>query len=175
MQAAWFMTLFIFAVVFFLIFFAIYFFRPRKDDKIIPESLGGQDSVDPEDIVLRSPRAEPNWPASIQTDEGENLAVNVANISRGSAFIHCADPLPVGNKFQLTIDIPNRQPMKVEAEVIWSNAHLPKSKVVNRGMGIRLIGAHTDDIRFIDNTIKNHPSVSDPGAKVELDDKDSAS
>jgi hypothetical protein len=169
MQAAWFMTLFIFSVVFFLIFFAIYFFRPRKDDKIVPESLVSQESVDPEGIVLRSPRAEPNWPARVQTGGGENINVFVANISRGSAFLSCDNPLPVGDTFHLTIDIPGRQAMKVEAEVIWSNAHLPESKVLKRGMGIRLINVDSDDILFINNTIQNNPASSDPAAGVELD------
>jgi Tfp pilus assembly protein PilZ len=173
MQAAWFVTLFVFSVVFFLLFVAVYFFRPKKDDKIVPESLV-RESVDPEDIVSRSPRAEPNWPARLQTAAGGDLAVNVANISRGSAFITCANPLPVGDTFHLTIDIPDRQAMQVEAEVIWSNAHLPEAKVLKRGMGIRLIGADADDIRFISNTINNHPALSDPGAGAELDDKSSA-
>jgi Tfp pilus assembly protein PilZ len=175
MQAAWFMTLFVFSIVFFLVFIVIYFFRPRKDDKIVPESLMVQESADPEDIVPRSPRAEPNWSAMVQTADGENLAVNVANISRGSAFVSCANPLPVGDTFQLTIDIPERQPIKVKAEVIWSNGHLPESKVVKRGMGIRLVGADTDDIQFLDSTIKNHPALSDPGAGADSEDKSSAS
>jgi hypothetical protein len=173
MQAAWFVTLFVFSIVFFLLFFAVYFFRPKKDDKIVPESLV-QESVDPEDVVSRPPRAEPNWPARLQTAAGEKLAVKVANISRGSGFITCASPLPVGDTFHLTIDIPDRQPMQVEAEVIWSNAHLPESKVIKRGMGIRLIGADADDIRFISNTIKNYPARSDPSAGINLDDKSSA-
>lgn len=173
MQTAWFVTLFIFSIVFFLVFFAVYFFRPRKDDKIIADSLV-RESVDPEDVVPRSPRAEPNWPARIQTADGEKRAVNVANISRGSGFITCANPLPVGDTFHLTIDIPDRQPMQVEAEVIWSNAHLPESKVIKRGMGIRLIGAAADDISFISNTINNHPAISNPGAGIQPDDKSSA-
>ena len=98
MQAAWFMTLFIFSVVFFLVFFTVYFFRPRKDDKIVPETLA-QDPIDPEEIVVRSPRAEPNWPALVKTKAGESLAVSIANISEGSAFVSCDNPLPVGDLF----------------------------------------------------------------------------
>jgi Tfp pilus assembly protein PilZ len=174
MQAAWFVTLFVFSIIFFLVFFVIYFFRPRKDDKIVPESLVMPESSDPEDIIPRSPRAEPNWPARALTENGENLAVNIANISRGSAFVSCTNPLPVGDTFQLTIDIPERQPIKVKAEVIWSNGHLPESKVLKRGMGIRLIGADIDDIQFIDNTIKNHPVLSDPSIGTDQEDKDPA-
>ena len=62
MQAAWFMTLFIFSIVFFLVFFVIYFFRPKKDDKIIPETLA-REPVNDAEVPPRSPRAEPNWPA----------------------------------------------------------------------------------------------------------------
>ena len=173
MQSAWFMTLFIFSVVFFLVFFAVYFFRPKKDDKIVPETLA-RESIDPEDVTPRTPRAEPNWPARVQTKAGENQPVSIANISEGSAFISCGNPLPVGAKFQLVIEIPDRQPMTVKAEVIWSNAHLPEAKVLKRGMGIRIIGADTDDLLFISQTIKNHPAVGDPGAGNSLDDKGAA-
>ena len=173
MQTAWFMSLFVFSAVFFIVFFVVYFFRPKKDDKIVPETLV-KESVDPEDIVPRSPRAEPNWPARVLTADGENHAVKVANISQGSAFISCGFPLPVGDTFQLTIDIPDRQPMVVKAEVIWSNAHLPDAKVVNRGMGIRIIGADADDINFISQTIKTHPAAGETGAGADLNDKDPA-
>jgi len=170
MQAAWFMTLIVFSLVFFLVFFVIYFFRPKKDDKIIPETLAREPANDAE-VPPRSPRAEPNWPARVLTAAGENQQVSVANISEGSAFIACGNPLPVGAKFQLVIDIPDRQTMEVMAEVIWSNAHLPKSKVLNLGMGIRIIEADADDIHFISQTIKTHPTVSEPGAGTDLDEK----
>ena len=170
MQTAWFTTLFVFSIVFFLVFFVVYFFRPNKDDKIVPETLVKK-SVDPEELMPRSPRAEPNWPARLHTAAGENQQVSVANISEGSAFIACGNPLPVGAKFQLVIDIPDRQTMEVMAEVIWSNAHLPKSKVLNLGMGIRIIEADADDIHFISQTIKTHPTVSEPGAGTDLDEK----
>ena len=165
MQSAWFMTLFVFSIVFFLVFFVIYFFRPKKDDKIIPETLA-REPGNVVDVTPRSPRAEPNWPARVLTAAGENQQVSVANISEGSAFIACGNPLPVGATFQLVIDIPDRQPMEVKAEVIWSNAHLPKSKVLNLGMGIRIIGADADDIRFISNII-----ITQPAAGIKLDEK----
>jgi hypothetical protein len=170
MQTAWFMTLFVFSIVFFLVFFVIYFFRPKKDDRIIPETLVREPANDAE-AIPRSPRAEPNWPARLHTDAGENQQVSVANISEGSAFIACDNPLPVGATFQLVIDIPDRQPMEVKAEVIWSNAHLPKAKVLNLGMGIRIINADADDVHFISHTIKAHPIAGGPGAETDLDER----
>ncbi len=167
MQAAWFMTLFVFSIIFFIVFFAVYFFRPKKDDKIIPETFAREPASDT-DVVPRSPRAEPNWPARVLTAAGENQQVSVANISEGSAFIACGNPLPVGATFQLVIDIADRQPMEVKAEVIWSNAHLPKSKVLNLGMGIRIIGAAAEDIHFISQTIKTHPTVGESAAGTDL-------
>jgi hypothetical protein len=170
MQAAWFMILLFFAIVFFVAYFVIYFFRPNKDDRIISETLAREPANDPE-FISRSPRTEPNWPARVLTDAGENQKVSVAYISEGSAFIACGNPLPVGATFQLVIDIPGRQPMEVKAEAIWSNAHLPKSKVLNLGMGIRIIEADADDIHFISQMIKTHSTVSEPGAGTDLDEK----
>ena len=154
MQMAWLTTMFVFSVVFFLIFFAVYFFRPKKDDKIIPANLE-RDLIDPEDITLPH-RAEPNWPATLETETGKTAEVSITSVTHGSAFITSTTKLSIGEKFQLTINLPNRSPLKMRAEVTWSNMHLPADKVVNPGMGIRFIEAGEDAICLINDTINQH-------------------
>ena len=150
----WFMTMVIFTVVFFLIFLTAYFFRPKKDDRIIPANLE-RELIDPEEISLPH-RVEPNWPATIKTSSGKTAEVSIASITHGSGFIASTMKLAIGEKFQLTIHVPDRSPLQVRAEVIWSNLHLPVEKVIKQGMGIRFIEAGEDAICLINDTLTQH-------------------
>ena len=154
MQMAWFMTMVIFTVAFFLIFLTAYFFRPQKDNRIIPVNLE-RELIDPEELSLPH-RVEPNWPATIETSSGKTAEVNIASITHGSGFIASTTKLAIGEKFQLTIRAPGRDPLQVRAEVIWSNLHLPAEKVVNQGLGIRFIEAGEDAICLINDTLTQH-------------------
>ena len=154
MQMVWFMTMVIFTVVFFLIFLTAYFFRPKKDDRIIPANLE-RELIDPEEISLPH-RVEPNWPATIKTSSGKTAEVSIASITHGSGFIASTMKLAIGEKFQLTIHVPDRSPLQVRAEVIWSNLHLPVEKVIKQGMGIRFIEAGEDAICLINDTLTQH-------------------
>jgi Tfp pilus assembly protein PilZ len=160
MQNVWLMTMFVFTVTFFLVFFAIYFFRPRKDDKIIPDSLE-RELLDPEDIPLPH-RASPNWPALLETSDGKTAEATITNVTHGSAFIRTAAKLSIDERFQLTIHLPDRPHLQLRAQVIWSNMHLPPEKVVNHGMGIRFIEAGEDAICLVRDTIKAGPQTPKP-------------
>ena len=157
MQMVWLMTMFVFSVAFFLIFFAVYFFRPRKEDKIIPHTLE-KELIDPEEIVLPH-RAEPNWQATLETSSGKTTEVLIASISHGSAFITSATRLDIGEKFQLTVHLPERHPLQLRAEVTWSNMHLPADKVVKRGLGIRFIEAGEEAVCLINDTISQYAAA----------------
>lgn len=152
MQMVWFMTMFLFGIVFFLIFFVVYFFRPKKDDKIIPETTE-KELMDPEDIPLPH-RVEPNWPAVIETAAGQTEEASITSLTHGSGFIKTSAKLSIGEKFQMTIVLPDRPRLQLRAEVIWSNLHLPPEKVVHRGMGIRFIEAGEDAICLMQDTLR---------------------
>jgi Tfp pilus assembly protein PilZ len=157
MQMVWFMTMLVFTVAFFLVFFAVYFFRPKKDDKIIPLT-SERELLDPEEISL-SHRAEPNWPATIETEAEGTAKASIISVTHGSAFITGTTKLAIGEKFQITIDLPDRPPLQLKAEVTWSNMHLPAEKVLNRGMGIRFIEAGEDAVCLINDTINQHAAA----------------
>jgi Tfp pilus assembly protein PilZ len=161
MQTAWFMTMFIFTAVFFLVFFTVYFFRPRKDDKIIPETLE-RELIDPEDIPLPH-RAEPNWPAIIETSDGGTAEASISSVTHGSAFIRTAAKLSMGEKFQLTIHLPDRPHLQLRAQVTWSNMHLPPEKVVHHGMGIRFIEVGEDAICLVRDTLNQQATTRKTG------------
>jgi Tfp pilus assembly protein PilZ len=161
MQMAWLMTMFIFSIVFFLVFFAVYFFRPKKDDRIMQDTVE-RGPIDPEDIPLPH-RAEPNWPAFLETSDGKTAEASITSVTHGSAFIRTAAKLSIGEKFQLTIHLPHRPHLQLRAQVTWSNMHLPAEKVLNHGMGIRFIEMGEDAICLVRDTINQRALTEKAG------------
>ena len=98
----------------------------------------------------RHPRIAVSWQASIEKSPSGN-SVQLRDISLGGAFVVCTQPLALNEKFEINIQIPGLERLRLNAEVVWSNVNVPEDKVVNRGMGIR----------FIDNTEKDRQSLND--------------
>jgi Tfp pilus assembly protein PilZ len=98
----------------------------------------------------RHPRIAISWQASMETsDQTDN--VQIKDISLGGAFVVCSEPLALNAKFKIRIRIPNQEPLRLNAEVVWSNKNMSADRVVNRGMGIR----------FIENTEKDRHRLKD--------------
>jgi hypothetical protein len=96
----------------------------------------------------KHPRADVNWPVSIETTYG-TIAGEVKNISLGGAFICCKKPLPIRKVFRMTMIGPENEPVLATAQVAWSNANMPEEKVVNRGMGVRFINMSDRHIQLV--------------------------
>ena len=106
----------------------------------------------------RHPRVAVSWQAFIESS-GQTDNVQLKDISLGGAFVVCAEPLALNDKFKISIRIPNRDLLLLNAEVVWSNSNMPADRVVNRGMGIR----------FIENTEKDRQRLNEALA-VSLED-----
>ncbi len=76
--------------------------------------------------------------------------MQLKDISIGGAFVVCPHPLPLAEKFQLTVNPSNDKEISLNAVVVWSNANVPEDKVINRGMGIK----------FIENSDKNRNGLN---------------
>ena len=98
----------------------------------------------------RHPRVAISWQAFIEMS-GQTDNVQLKDISLGGAFVVCAEPLALNDRFKISIRIPNRELLLLNAEVVWSNSNVPADRVVNRGMGIR----------FIENTKKNRQRLNE--------------
>jgi Tfp pilus assembly protein PilZ len=101
------------------------------------------------------PRLAVSWHAAFAGPRGSSPA-QLKDISLGGAFVVCADPLPLNERFLITMDLPGRGLLELKAEVVWSNTHVPADRVINRGMGIR----------FIDNTDEKRRMLSEAVAAV---------
>ncbi len=79
-----------------------------------------------------------SWQAIIEKS-GRNDEVQLKDISLGGAFVVCRKPLALNDRFMISILIPDQRPLRLNAEVVWSNINMSEDRVVNRGMGIRFI------------------------------------
>lgn len=94
------------------------------------------------------PRADVNWPVSIETTFGK-IAAEIKNISLGGAFICCKEPLQLQEIFRMIMIGPENEPVLATAQVAWSNANMPEEKVINRGMGVRFINMSDRHIQLV--------------------------
>jgi uncharacterized protein (TIGR02266 family) len=101
----------------------------------------------------KHPRANINWPVSMETSNG-TIVAEVKNISLGGAFIYCEQPLLLGEVFCLTMTGPDNEPVTATAEVVWSNVNVPNEKVINRGMGVRFIKMSDRHIQLMRQILK---------------------
>ena len=132
----------------FVIVFLVYYFwkvHTRSDLDIHTSVKLSQDAGEQR---RQHPRADINWPVSMETSNG-TIEAEVKNISLGGAFICCKNPLPLGEVFPLTMIGPSDEPVKATAKVVWSNVNVPEEKVVNRGMGVRFIKMSDRHIQLV--------------------------
>jgi len=109
----------------------------------------------------RHPRIAISWQAFIEIS-GQTDSVQLKDISLGGAFVVCAEPLALNDKLKISIRIPNQEPLRLNAEVVWSNRNVPADRIVNRGMGVR----------FIENTDKDRQRLNEALA-ISLEDSQS--
>jgi hypothetical protein len=89
---------------------------------------------------------------TMKTTEG-TITAETRDISVGGAFICCAHPLPLREKFPLALTLPHGGSLALFAEVVWSNSNIPHDKIVHRGMGVRFLLVTEDDRRIIGDLV----------------------
>ena len=100
----------------------------------------------------RHPRIATSWQASIEASDRTDI-VQIKDISLGGAFVVCSEPLALNDKFKISISIPSQEPLRLNAEVVWSNRNMSADRVVNRGMGIRFIENTEKDRKRLNETL----------------------
>ena len=136
---------------FLLIWLVWYFWKVhnRSEADYSAKSSQNSDEENPRHL-----RADINWSVSMETSDGI-IAAEAKNISLGGAFICCENPLPIGENFQLTMTVPDNEPLSATAKVVWSNINVPSEKVINRGMGVRFIKMSERHIKLVRQILKN--------------------
>jgi len=109
------------------------------------------------------PRLSVSWNASFEAPRGPGRA-QLKDISLGGAFVVCPDPLPLSDRFQIVIELPDGTPLALNAEVVWSNANVPADMIVNRGMGVRFIDNDASQRRRLTDAITALVAAPQPPA-----------
>jgi hypothetical protein len=109
------------------------------------------------------PRLSVSWNASFEAPRGPGRA-QLKDISLGGAFVVCPDPLPLSDRFQIVIELPDGTPLALNAEVVWSNANVSSDMIVNRGMGVRFIDNDASQRRCLTDAITALVATPQPPA-----------
>jgi hypothetical protein len=83
------------------------------------------------------PRVEVKWPVTMLTSEGA-MKGETKDISMQGAFIYCDKPLPLSERFVLSVKAPAAS-MQVMAQVVWASNSSSDRKNEPAGMGVRFI------------------------------------
>jgi Tfp pilus assembly protein PilZ len=129
---------------FILLWFLRMFYRRRMMGHQSNQVLAATSKTSWEEKRKHS-RTAISWPGQMEISE-KSMTVQLKDISAGGAFVVYDQPLPLSEKFRLTINAPENDALTLNAEVVWSNANVPQDKVINRGMGVRFI-ENTDEDR----------------------------
>ncbi len=98
------------------------------------------------------PRVEISWYAFLEKSE-QSQEVQLMDISLGGAFVICQQPLALQEQFKIILDLPDQGALPLTAEVVWSNANMPREKVATRGMGIRFIKNEEKERQLLQDAI----------------------
>lgn len=95
------------------------------------------------------------WPVSLETDKGI-IRAETRDLSRSGAFVKCSRPFQPGEKFKLTIEVPDKDPLSLSSEVVWSNTGIPEEKIITRGMGIRFLQNFDEDLVSLRSVLEEY-------------------
>jgi hypothetical protein len=104
-------------------------------------------------------RLDINVPVKMETSDGP-IEAHTKNLTLAGAFVCCQNPLLLKEKFRLSILLPHRRYLTLNAEVVWSNVSVAECHVVNRGMGIRFIHTTENDREILDELISSRHLAS---------------
>jgi len=83
------------------------------------------------------PRVDVKWPVTMLTSEGA-IQGETRDMSMQGAYIYCDQPLPLFERFVLSVKAPATS-MQVMAQVVWSYNSTARKVDEPPGMGVRFI------------------------------------
>ncbi len=142
---------FILVSILIIVFFFIKRLKADKEDYYSPLP-----TLTPGEEKRINSRINLIWPLKIETEQGV-IQAYTKDISFSGAFVLCETPLPLGEKFLVTVEVPNYENIgQLYAEVVWSNINVPDDKIVNRGMGIRFVQNSHEILNSLKTAITYH-------------------
>ena len=84
------------------------------------------------------PRSKVRWPVTMTTSVG-TIEGETIDVSGLGAYIQCQEPLDTSENLVLSVRLPVGSPLRVFAEVVWSNSTGLESGNRPFGMGVRFL------------------------------------
>ncbi len=87
-----------------------------------------------------------------------------ANVSRGGAFVHTAEPLAPGRRLLIELQLPNGQRLEAIGRVAWSKTVLsPRESDDSGGIGVEFLGGAANHFSALEDYIGDHgDSTNEP-------------
>ncbi len=115
------------------------------------------------------PRAKSDWTARIQREPHSFDGV-IKNVSHSGISICCDHNLPPGERVRLAIEHPDRLPLVIDAEVIWSRILGQDEEYGLYRLGLRFVDISDEDLKLIDLAVSEYFQTEDTG--INEDDPD---
>jgi len=114
----------------------------------VSKAVSRVDTVGTREVFHRSQniKAEIKWPVTLHLPHGP-MRSETKNLGPYGAFISRDQPAKAGQILTMTIEPPNRSPLRVIAEVDWTG------KVLQVGMGVRFIIISRKDRQFLSRVV----------------------
>jgi hypothetical protein len=77
-------------------------------------------------------------------------------------LVLCQQPAPLYTKVKLNLKFPGlKNPLRISAEVVWTNIHGPADSLSPRGMGVKFLTLERDVERLLADLARNYESFGD--------------
>ena len=100
----------------------------------------------------KQPRIKARWPVTIITDQN-TIEGRSINITTSGLFVQCGEQFQENEICQVIISIPDRDPILVKGNMIWSNPGGADEQGYRSGMGFSFIKISKGDRQFFKEMI----------------------
>lgn len=102
--------------------------------------------------------AEKAAPCEVSFMVGDKaFAGTSVHFNEGGMLILCQQPAQLYSRLKLALKFPGfKSPMKVNGEVVWTNAHGPADSLSPRGMGVKFLNLDRDTERLLGDLARSY-------------------
>ena len=96
-----------------------------------------------------------------------------ANVSRGGAFVHTAEPLAPGRRLLLELKLPNSTSLEAIGRVAWTRRVMtPRTETPDGGIGVEFLGAASRQLLALENFIDSAEELSGTSSEADTQKPD---
>jgi Na+-transporting methylmalonyl-CoA/oxaloacetate decarboxylase gamma subunit len=144
-----------FLTLVFLSFFIIMRVMSKHKHRAVGEPMRHRFSATDSRKQPTAERLDLNLPVICRTPLG-NLEATLTQLSVGGGFVACAQPLAVGERFEISLAVSAEKSLALRAEVLWNNSHVSAENIITRGMKIRFLQLSAEGRQLIQTIFQEH-------------------